>query len=227
MSDYRLSCWRDAGIAAQEPGYVYEATLSPEDQQLDGCSVVSTTGDLARVGTLLDAGAQEVLLGEAVLNDSALMHEAVARYGGERMGFWLPVRRATTSWGFDTVSNADFSTLAITNPVPRWMICLADGTLSDVDACWWAREMIKAGCGKLLFSVAAPEDDDLFACAEMVESAGEHFWLDTGSADIEELRFWVRYGQVRQLVLPAGSDTAAVQDALEQRLNEKDGGGAS
>ncbi|MCW8827948.1 MAG: hypothetical protein OQK94_02705 [Gammaproteobacteria bacterium] len=222
MNDCRFLSWRDAAAAAaQEPGYLHEAAVSAEER-LDGCSVVSATGDLERVDALLAAGAQEVLLGEGALRDSTLVREAVTRHG-ERIGLWLPVRRAEASWGLDTVSNADFSTLAITNPVPRWMICQADGTLTDVDACWWAGEMIKAGCGKVLVSVATPEDDDLLACAEMAECAGERFWLDAGSADIEELRFWVRYGQARRLVLPAGSDTVSIHTALAQRLDDSEG----
>lgn len=217
MSDYRFSCWVDTGV--QKSGYLHERDICGE-QSLDGCSVIAATGDPARLESLLAAGAQEVFLGEAALHDSALVSEVVTRHGGERIGLWLPVRRAETSWGFDTVSNADFSTLAVTNPVPRWVICTADGTPTDVDACWWAGEMINAGCGKVLVSVAAPEDDDLSACAEMAECAGERFWLDTGSADIEELRFWGRYGQARQVVLPAGSDVDAVQQALSRRLDE-------
>ncbi|AXS84106.1 hypothetical protein [Marinobacter sp. Arc7-DN-1] len=213
MNDYRFSCWRDVGVTTQGPCFLHEAAISAEER-LEGCSVVSVTGDLSRVDMLLGAGAQEVLLGEAALRDNTLMREAIARHGGERIGLWLPVRRAVASWGFDTVSNADFSTLAITNPIPRWMIRLADGTLSDVDACWWAGKMIRAGCGKVLVSVVEPEDDDLSACAEMAECAGEHFWLDTGSADAEDLRFWARYGKARQMVLPAGSNAVAASTNL-------------
>jgi hypothetical protein len=52
----------------------------------------------------------------------------------------------------------------------------------------------------------------------MTESLGECFWLDTGSADVEELRFWRRYGQASRLVLPDGSDAKAVRAELENRL---------
>lgn len=210
MIDLRLACW--GNTAEQLPGLLHEEEMAP-GSSLEGCSVISDRGDLGRVAALIDAGADEVLLGESALLDRTLIGEAVALHGGERIGIWLPVRRAESRWGFDTVSNADFSTLAFSNPVPRWLI-----GQTDVDACWWATEMLKAGCGKVLVSVAEPEDEDLSVCAEMAECAAEHFWLDTGSADIEELRYWVRYGQARQLVLPAGSDPVAIEPVLQQRL---------
>jgi hypothetical protein len=180
--------------------------------------VVSAQADAGRIDEILAAGAEQVLLGESALQDSTLVAGAIARHGGERIGVWLPVRRAEVSWGFDTTSNADFSVVAVTNPVPRWVALLADRSATDVDAQWWAGQMIAAGCSMVLVSVEAPEDDDLLACAEMAEVAGERFWLDTGSADTEELRFWVRYGHARRLLLPAGCDMDEVKAALEQRL---------
>jgi hypothetical protein len=180
--------------------------------------VVSAQADAGRIDEILAAGAEQVLLGESALQDGTLIAGAVARHGAERIGVWLPVRRAAVSWEFDTSSNADFSVVAVTNPVPRWVVLLADGSHTDVDAQWWAGQMIAAGCSMVLVSVEAPEDDDLLACAEMAEVAGERFWLDTGSADTEELRFWVRYGHARRLLLPAGCDMDEVKAALEQRL---------
>jgi len=222
VSDYQIAVWADEGqkelaaVVAEGRRFVMDSRASID--VMAGCHVVSPLADRQRLDALLRAGAGQVLLGETALHDSTLVTEAIARHGAERIGIWLPVLRAMASWGFDTTSNADFSVVSVTNPVPRWVVCLADGSLTDVDAQWWAREMIEAGCTTVLVTVEAPEDDDLLACAEMVEIAGERFWLDTGSADIEELRFWVRYGQARQLLLPAGCDVVEVEPALQSRL---------
>lgn len=217
MSEIRFALWRDC---AESPGegecFVYDS--GEPEQALAGCRVVAPRADAGRIDELVAAGAQQVLLGESALHDGALVSGAIGRHGGERIGVWLPVRRVAVSWGFDTTSNADFSVVSVTNPVPRWVVLLADRSATDVDAQWWSGEMIAAGCTTVLVSVAAPEDDDLLACAEMAEIAGERFWLDTGSADIEELRFWVRYGQARQLLLPAGCDAGEVEAALHSRL---------
>lgn len=222
MSDYQIAVWTDeckkelAAAVAEGRRFVLDTGTSTD--VMAGCHVVSPQADARRIDELIAAGAEQVLLGETALQESTLVMEAIARHGGELIGIWLPVRRVMASWGFDTTSNADFSVVSVTNPVPRWVVCLADGSLTDVDAQWWAREMIAAGCMTVLVTVEAPEDDDLLACAEMVEIAGERFWLDTGSADIEELRFWVRYGQARQLLLPAGCDVVEVEPALQSRL---------
>lgn len=222
MSDYQIAVWAGEGqkelaaVVAEGRRFVMDGGASID--VMAGCHVVSPLADRQRLDALLGAGAWQVLLGETALHDSTLVMEAIARHGAERIGIWLPVRRAVASWGFDTTSNADFSVVSVTNPVPRWVVCLADGSLSDVDAQWWVGEMIAAGAATVLVTVIAPEDDDLLACAEMAEIAGERFWLDTGSADIEELRFWVRYGQARKLLLPAGCDANVVEPALLSRL---------
>lgn len=222
MIDYRFAVWTDSvrsdcdEAPCEGRRFVYDSGALNDN--LAGCCVVSPRADAERIDELLAAGAEQVLLGESALQDSALVARAVARHRAARVGVWLPVRRAVASWGFDTTSNADFSVVAVTNPVPRWVVLLADRSATDVDAQWWVGEMIATGCTTVLVSVAAPEDDDLLACAEMAEIAAERFWLDTGSADIEELRFWTRYGQARQLLLPVDCDADEVEAALHSRL---------
>lgn len=223
MIDYRFAVWSDAvrtSIDDAAPGegsrYVYDTKEISEC--LTGHRVVSPQADAQRIDELVVAGAEQVLLGESALQDGTLVTEAIARHGGERIGVWLPVRRAVVSWGFDTTSNADFSVVAVTNPVPRWVVLRADRSPTDVDALWWAGQMVAAGCASVLVSVAEPEDDDLLACAEMAEIAGERLWLDAGADDVEELRFWARYGQARQLVLPAGCDVTQTRMNFEQRM---------
>jgi hypothetical protein len=222
VTGYDFAAWIDGGEKACEGRRFAHDRGEPADA-LSGLCVVSPRADERRIGELLAAGVEQVLLGESALQDGTLVAGAVARHGAERIGVWLPVRRAAVSWGFDTTSNADFSVVAVTNPVPRWVVLLADGSPTDVDAQWWVGQMIAAGCATVLVSVAAPEDDDLLACAEMAEAAGERYWLDTGSSDVEELRFWTRYGQARRLVLPAGCDMDAAKAALERRLARDEG----
>lgn len=218
MIDCRFAAWMrpDEDVAVVGRRFVRDGGETAHS--LKGCCVVSPHADAGRIDELLAVGVEQVLLGESALGDPTLVSLAIARHGVERIGLWLPVRRAEASWCFDTTSNADFSVVSVSNPVPRWVVLLDDRSATDVDALWWAGQMAAAGCSTVLVSVEKPEDDDLLACAEMAEMAGEVFWLDTGSADIDELRFWVRYGQARQLLLPAGCDPDAVAAALETRL---------
>ena len=188
---------------------------------LMGRRVVASAADGARIDALLAAGALQVLIGEAALRDAGLVAAAIERHGPERIGIWLRVRLAETRWALDRESNADFSFVSIASPVRRWLVLRADNSLTDVDALWWAGEMLQAGCAAILVSVSAPQDDDLLPCAEMAEVAGERFWLDAGSADVAELRFWVKYGQARQLVLPRHSDLDQAMAGLNARLTHE------
>lgn len=218
MMDFTLACWNDA---VQDAGSTRCYVMDNEDADIADVAerfVVAPQADADRIDALLAAGAAQVLLGDSALRDESLVRTALLAHGAERIGIWMQVHRTQMSWGLDTSSNADFSVVAVTNPIPRWVVLMADGSATDVDAIWWAEQMAAVGCATVLVSVADPEDDDLLACAEMAECLGERFWLDTASTDVEELRFWRRYGQVSQLVLPDGSDAKATAAALEQRL---------
>jgi hypothetical protein len=213
----RLARWGAGGeavVGKDALAFVLDHGEDPPD--LVGGLVVSPRADADRIEALLAGGARQVLVGEAALRDGGLVPAAIARHGAGRIGVWLPVRLVRSSWTLDRESNADFSFVSIPAPVPRWVALRADGSATDVDALWWAGEQVKAGCATVLVSIPAPADDDLLACAEMAEVAGERFWLDTGSADPAELRWWVRYGQVRQLLLPPDS-------ALDQAMAALDG----
>ena len=72
----------------------------------DGGTSILRHGDEARAAALLEAGAPQVLLGEAVLSDADLPLRLAARFGAERIGLFVPARRMAVSWSFDTVSNA-------------------------------------------------------------------------------------------------------------------------
>jgi len=217
MKNLQIARWSEAaGEAKAVPDFILDKGDVTED--IDGCYVVSPMADRTHIEALMAAGARQVLIGEAALLDSKLVSDVVKQYGGECIGIWLPVRRASANWSLDRESNADFSFVSISTPLARWMALRNDGSLTDVDALWWAGEMLKAGCSSVMVSVDDPQDDDLLACAEMSEIAADHFWLDTGSADVEELRFWVKYGHVQQLIVPAESNIDELLVDLNKRL---------
>ncbi|NIR43778.1 MAG: hypothetical protein GWN83_07210, partial [Gemmatimonadetes bacterium] len=163
MSRYQMGMWSDdRETAGCERLFVREG--SGAVQSVPGRFVVSPRGEGEHIAGLLAAGAEQVLLGESALRDASVVAAAVARHGPERIGVWLPVKRAAKQWELDTTSNADFSVVAVANPLPRWLALLADGTATDVDALWWAEQMTAAGCATVLVSVQNPEDGDLLAC---------------------------------------------------------------
>lgn len=216
MNDLQIARWSEVTEEKKSPPtFIFDKGNDLVD--ISGCYVVAPKANQARIEALMAAGASQVLLGETALLDSNLMNEVISEYG-KRIGIWLPVRRASTNWSLDSESNADFRFVSFSRPQPRWLVLRADGSLTDVDALWWAEEMLKAGCSSVMVSVKEPEDDDLLACAEMSEIATDHFWLDTGSIDIEELRFWVKYGHAHQLVVPAESDIDELLVSLNERL---------
>jgi hypothetical protein len=47
------------------------------------------------------------------------------------------------------------------------------------------------------------QDDDLNICAGLIEQHGDKLWFTTRNQPDADLEPWVRWGQVRQLVLPA------------------------
>jgi hypothetical protein len=217
MNNLQIARWSEAAAKAKgAPHFVFDKGDVTDD--LADCYVVTPKADRTRIEALLAAGVCQVLIGEVALFDNNLVSDVVKQYGGERIGIWLPVRRASANWSLDRESNADFSFISISTPLARWMALRNDGCLTDVDALWWAGEMLKAGCSSVMVSVDDPQDDDLLACAEMSEIAADHFWLDTGSADVEELRFWVKYGHVQQLIVPAESDIDELLVDLNKRL---------
>lgn len=220
MNNLHIGCWSEL-VDKKEmvPTFIFDNGNATNE--ISDCYVVTPKADRARIEALLSGGACQVLIGEAALLDSNLLIDAVQQFGGDRIGVWLPVRRATTHWNLDRESNADFSFVSISSPLPRWMVLRNDGSLTDVDALWWAGEMLKAGCSSVMVSVDDPQDDDLLACAEMSEIAADHFWLDTRTDDVEELRFWVKYGHAQQLVVPSESDVNTLYACLNNRLMQE------
>lgn len=172
------------------------------EAQLAGLAgVVLATGSEARAAALLEAGAARVYLGEAALLDSGAVERLVGRFGGERLGVYVPARRMAVNWSFETVSNADFKVVAPSLCEPAWEILRADGAGSGTLAGWWIGEMALRGVHSVLVQ-ADIGDDELNLCAELVEKLGERVCFAPAQGSRPALADWVAYGQVKSIALP-------------------------
>lgn len=165
--------------------------------------VVLETGDEARAVTLITSGAPVVFLGEAALLDSTLVERLVAAHGGKRIGIYAPAKRQAVSWSFETVSNADFKTVAPSFCEPAWEVLKADGTATGTLLSWWLAALRNLGATQFLVRVDIRDDIDLNLCAGLQETFGDTLWLGPLTESEPALADWIRYGQARQLVLPA------------------------
>lgn len=164
--------------------------------------VILTNGDEQRAATLLAAGANCVFVGEAALLDSTVIDRLVAAHGTARIGIYAPLRRQSVSWSFETVSNADFKTVAPSHCEPAWEVLRADGTGTGTLAAWWLKAMRERGASRFLARVDIHDDTDLNLCAGLIEDLGSTLWLGPLLDTAPHLADWVDYGQCRQLVLP-------------------------
>lgn len=196
-----VGVWSAPGFALSDhPLFMFDdETATPT---CAGAHVVMERGALTRIETLLAAGACRVLLGEKALLDTALIQDAIARFGAQRIGLWLPARRMAVSWSINRESNADFSFIMPTCPVPRWELLLADGTGTGTDAAWFAREMARLGVEQLVISLHQASEDDLGVCAELNEEIGGRLWLTFAAGQVDHAE-WIGYGGVRRLIVNA------------------------
>lgn len=171
-------------------------------QAHDGSTMILRHGDEARAAALLEAGAPQVLLGEAVLSDADLPLRLAARFGPDRVGLFAPARRMAVSWSFDTVSNADFRVVTPSLCEPGWEILRADGSATAIRVDWWLGEMKKCGISTALVRVDILDDTDLNLCAGLVEDLGEGLWIAPGAQVEPALAEWVRYGKATRIALP-------------------------
>jgi len=203
-SSMKLARW--AGVGELPPEgmcFIHDSDGLPES--LGQLTVVLGSGTDARANELLALGAERVLLADAALLDSTVVERLVQQHGTKRIGVWLPVKMQHISWSIDYVSNEDFNCLTPSVGKGGWDVLKSDGTSTGTDAEWWVGQMLALGASMVLISVDL-QDDDLNICAGLIEDHGEKLWftpLHLPNADIEP---WVRYGQVRQLVLPAPNE---------------------
>jgi len=203
-SSMKLAHW--AGAKNSPSGgmcFIHDSDDLPES--LERFTVVLGSGTEARASELLALGAERVLLADAALLDSTVVGRLVQQHGTGRVGVWLPVKITHISWSIDYVSNEDFNCLTPSMGKGGWDVLKSDGTSTGTDAGWWVGQMLALGASMALISVDL-QDDDLNICAGLIEDHGERLWftpLHLPNADLEP---WVRYGQVRQLILPAPNE---------------------
>ncbi|MGE5758247.1 MAG: HisA/HisF-related TIM barrel protein, partial [Sideroxydans sp.] len=199
-SPVNLARWGAPEGDATECCFVLDGEKLPSE--LQNCNVVIDSGTGMRAEALLARGAARVLLADAAMLDSTVVSHLVHRYGSERIGVALVAKKRHVSWSLDTVSNADFRCLTPSVGKPGWEIVMSNGAASGTDAEWWLREMLALGASMALIRVDI-EDDDLNLCAGLVEAHGNKLWFSPWQHPDADLEPWVRYGQIRQLLLPA------------------------
>lgn len=170
--------------------------------------VVMLAGDEARAHQLLAEGVARVLLGDAALLDGTLIRRLVKQYGGDRIGVAVLARKHHVTWTLDMVSNADFRCLTPSYGKYGWELLLSHGDSTGTDAEWWLGEMLSCGASAALIHVDM-QDDDLNVCAGLLESHGSKLWFTPWQQPDIDLDPWVRYGGVRQLLLPVPNNRDA------------------
>jgi hypothetical protein len=200
--------WGAPDADAQDVCFVADDDALPAN--LQRCNVVLGKGGAARAEELLLRGAARVLLADAAMLDSTAVSRLAERYGTERIGVSLLAGKRNVSWSLDIVSNADFRCLTPSVGSHGWEIVLSDGSPSGTDAEWWVGEMLALGASMALIRVDM-QDDDLNTCAGLVELHGSRLWISPWQYPDADLEPWVRYGRLRQLLLPE----ANARDELE------------
>ena len=200
-SSMELAYWAGAeNLSTEGMCFIYDGDHLPES--LERLTVVLDSGTEARASELLALGAKHVLLADAALLDSTAVERLVKQHGTERIGVWLVAKKTSISWTLDMKApNAGFRCMMPSVGVAGWDVLKSDGSSTGTDAEWWIGKMLTLGASMALISVDM-QDDDLNICAGLIEQHGEKLWFTTRKQPNADLEPWVRWGQVRQLVLP-------------------------
>ncbi len=200
---FTLSRWVDLAEAPfSEPVFLFDGDDLPED--LSNVSIILRERGAERARELLARGATRVLLGDVALKDSGVVASLAKETGVEKVGLWVPVRRMAVSWALDRESNADFSCITPSRGKPAWEALLSNGTPTGADVTWWIAQMFERDASMALVAADLHDNADLNICAEIAEQHDSRLWLTPLSRPDADLRPWVEFGGVRNLVLPAG-----------------------
>jgi hypothetical protein len=201
MTDERANvtvCSLDGPTCDRLPDFLIDdGVWSGEVSALRG--IVQPWQDESRARHWLDAGAARVYLGEAALLDGELVGHLATRYGGARIGVYLPLRRMEVSWSLDTVSNADFRVVTPSICEPAWEILRADLSRSGTVASWWLQAMFERGAASAILRVDIDDDADLNLCAALTEAHGERLCFAPWHASANDFIEWTTWGRVTQL----------------------------
>lgn len=201
ISSLKLARW--AGPAAVSEGWACFMRDGEElPESLAGINVVMGDGDEAHVAALLARGAERVLLGELALRDSGAVQRLVGQYGGEHIGVWLEAVKSSISWAIaDEAPNAGFKCMFPSRAVACWEILDQAGASTGTDSEWWLQQMFALGASMALLCIDI-RNDDLNICAGLnIAHEGKIWFTPLHEPDID-LEPWVRWGKVRQLLLP-------------------------
>lgn len=168
--------------------------------------------------SLLEAGASRVFVGQAAWLDGGVVPRLLKRFGADRIGLHVPVRRQSVSWSFETESNADFRVVTPSLCEPTWEVLRADGEPSGIRANSWIDEMLRCGVQTVLLRADICDDADLNLCAGMVEALGKQLWIGPLNDPAPQIADWITFGQARQIALPAALYHR--RHALLARLNQ-------
>lgn len=200
ISTMKLARWANAEeLPVEGMCLVHDSADLPES--LAGLTVVLGNGTEARASELLARGAERVLLGDLALLDSTAVERLVQQHGTEHIGVWVRAAKTHVSWAIDYISNEDFNCLTPSVGGGGWDVLKNDGFSTKTDAEWWTKQMLGLGASMALISVDI-QDDDLNLCAGLIEDHGDKLWFSPRHEPNADLEPWVRWGQVRQLVLP-------------------------
>ncbi len=213
--------WGDSGdLATDVLRFVRDGEAIPA--ALQGLIIVLEKGGEMRARELLERGAARVLLADAAMLDSTLVSRLSQEYGTHRIGVSILAAKRHISWSLDTVSNADFRCLTPSVGKAGWEIVMSDGIATGTDTEWWLGQMFSLGASVALIR-ADIEDDDLNLCAGLMESYGNKLWFSPWQHPDADFEPWVRYGQIRQLLLPTPNnrdeaEMARIRAAVGQEL---------
>lgn len=197
----KFACW--LGAEDVPPGSVLFAGDAEDlPESLQQLNVVTAGGDEARAGELLARGAGCVFLGDLALNDREAVRRLIAQHGGERIGVCVQAQKTSVAWTMmEEAPNAGFRVMMPSVSVPGWDLLQQDGTPTGERVDWWLEEMFALGLGKALICMDM-QDDDLNLCAGLIEDHGAKLWFSPRLEADADLEPWVRWGQIRQLLLP-------------------------
>lgn len=202
ISTLKFARWAAAGdMLAGGTYFTQDSDELPES--LAGINIVMGDGNEARAAGLLARGAERVLLGELALRDSTAVERLVQQYGGERIGVQLAVKKSgIASWALaEEAPNAGFRCMQPSRAAPCWEMLDSGGASTGTDSEWWLRQIFGLGVSMALVC-ADIHDDDLNICAGLnIEHEGKIWFTPLHEPDID-LEPWVRWGKVRQLLLP-------------------------
>ncbi|GAB1232216.1 hypothetical protein [Ferrigenium sp. UT5] len=175
---------------------------------------VLPNAEAARAEAVLAENTSPLLIGDAAVADGTLIGRLAQGAGAGRLGVYVRAGRMPVSWSLDTTSNADFRCVTPSWCKPGWEVLRADGRGTGTDVAWWLQEMFSAGAVRALIQKDI-EDEDLDMCATLNLQFPGKLWFEPSAGFSGDLEPWVRYGKVRQLVLP---DNGKYPEAEHERL---------